>query len=315
MKIVLAPMEGVIDHLMRHMLTSLGGIDLCMTEFVRIVDQKLPERVYYRLCPELLNDCKTPSGVPVRIQLLGQDPNWLAENAVVATSLGSPGIDLNFGCPAKLVNKNKGGAILLKEPDALYRIVKAVRAAVPSHLPVTAKMRLGYEDKSLAVENAQALSEGGASEIAIHARTKSDGYKPPAYWDWIAQIKQQVSTPLVANGEIWNPDDALRCQQQSQCDNIMLGRGALAVPNLASWIKGSSAKMSWQALLTLMLEYSKHEIEGDKGLYYSNRVKQWFVYIKQQYPEAEPFFREIRVIKKADEMYKAISQQLSSANC
>jgi tRNA-dihydrouridine synthase C len=311
MKIVLAPMEGVIDHLMRHMLTTMGGIDLCMTEFVRIVDQKLPDRVYYRLCPELLNSdgCKTPSGVPVRIQLLGQDPNWLAENAVVATSLGSPGIDLNFGCPAKLVNKNKGGAILLKEPETLFKILKAVRAAVPSHLPVTAKMRLGYEDKSLAIENAQALSEGGASEIAIHARTKSDGYKPPAYWDWIKQIKQHVDTPLIANGEIWNPDDAANCQAQSQCENIMLGRGALAVPNLAAWIKGLSTKLTWQELLTLILEYSKYEIEGDKGLYYSNRVKQWFVYIKQQYPEAEPFFREIRVIKKAADMYEAINRQ------
>jgi tRNA-dihydrouridine synthase C len=310
MKIVLAPMEGVIDHLMRHMLTSLGGIDLCMTEFVRIVDQKLPERVYYRYCPELHHGGKTPSGVPVRVQLLGQDPDWLSENAVVATSLGSPGIDLNFGCPAPLVNRNKGGAILLKEPDALYRIVKAVRAAVPSHLPVTAKMRLGYEDKYLAVENAQALAEAGASEIAIHARTKSDGYKPPAYWDSIAEIKKQVNTPLIANGEIWNPEHAKRCQQQSNCDNIMLGRGALAVPNLAAWIRGSADKLTWNELLALMLEYSKYEIEGDKGLYYSNRVKQWFVYIKQQYPEAEPFFREIRVIKKADEMYNAIKQQL-----
>lgn len=303
-------MEGVIDHLMRHMLTSLGGIDLCMTEFVRIVDQKLPERVYYRYCPELHHGGKTPSGVPVRVQLLGQDPDWLSENAVVATSLGSPGIDLNFGCPAPLVNRNKGGAILLKEPDALYRIVKAVRAAVPGHLPVTAKMRLGYEDKSLAVENAQALSEAGASEIAIHARTKSDGYKPPAYWDSIAEIKKQVDTPLIANGEIWNPEHAKRCQQQSNCDNIMLGRGALAVPNLAAWIRGSADKLTWNELLALMLEYSKYEIEGDKGLYYSNRVKQWFVYIKQQYPEAEPFFRQIRVIKKADEMYNAIKQQL-----
>lgn len=314
MKIVLAPMEGVIDHLMRHMLTALGGVDLCMTEFVRIVDQKLPERVFYRLCPELLQDCKTPSGVPVKIQLLGQDPDWLAENAVVATSLGSPGIDLNFGCPAKLVNKNKGGAILLKEPETLYKIVSAVRKAVPSHLPVTAKMRLGYEDKSLAIENAHALSNAGASEIAIHARTKTEGYKPPAYWDWIAQIKKQVDTPLIANGEIWNPQDAKRCQAQSDCQNIMLGRGALAVPNLAAWIKGMSDKLTWSELLTLMLEYSKYEIEGDKGLYYSNRVKQWFVYIKQQYPEADAFFRQIRVINKADEMYRAIDQQLSIAN-
>lgn len=310
MRITLAPMEGVIDHLMRHMLTELGGIDLCMTEFIRIVDQKLPERVFYRYCPELHQGSVTPNGTPVRIQLLGQDPYWLAENAVVATSLGSQGIDLNFGCPAKAVNKSKGGAVLLKEPETLFAIAKAVREAVPTELPVTAKMRLGFEDKSLAVENAQALSEGGVNEIAIHARTKVEGYKPPAYWEHIAHIKKHTSTPLIANGEIWNPEQAKQCQIQSQCENIMLGRGALAVPNLAAWIKGLDNKLSWPEVLALLLNYSKYEIEGDKGLYYSNRVKQWMVYLKMAYPEAAEFFRSIRTIKKTQEMYDAISREL-----
>lgn len=311
MRITLAPMEGVIDHLMRHMLTELGGIDLCMTEFIRIVDQKLPERVFHRYCPELKSGSVTPNGTPVRIQLLGQDPHWLAENAVVATELGSHGIDLNFGCPAKAVNKSKGGAVLLKEPETLYAIANAVRQAVPSHLAVTAKMRLGFEDKSLAIENAQALESGGIDEIAIHARTKVEGYKPPAYWEHIALIKQHVKTPLIANGEIWNPEQASQCQIQSQCENIMLGRGALAVPNLAAWIKGKASKMPWNEVLALLLNYSKYEIEGDKGLYYSNRVKQWMVYLKMAYPEANEFFRSIRTIRKTDEMYAAISEQVS----
>lgn len=314
MKIVLAPMEGVIDHLMRHMLTSLGGIDLCMTEFVRIVDQKLPDRVFTRLCPELNHGSKTPNGTPVRIQLLGQDPHWLAENAVVATELGSPGIDLNFGCPAKAVNKNKGGAVLLTEPETLYQIAKSVRDAVDSDLPVTAKMRLGYEDKSLAIENAQALAAGGVNEIAIHARTKVEGYKPPAYWSWIKTIQEQIETPLIANGEIWSPEDAVNCQQQSGCENLMLGRGALAIPNLASWIKGESEKLSWRQVLELLLEYSKYEIEGDKGLYYSNRVKQWFVYLKMQYSEAGDIFHSLRTIKKAEHMYSALAEELERFN-
>lgn len=309
MRIILAPMEGVIDHLMRDLLTSLGGIDLCMTEFVRIVDQKLPERVFYRLCPELHKDCRTTNGTPVRVQLLGQDPNWLAENARVATQLGSHGIDLNFGCPAKLVNKNKGGAILLREPDTLYHIMKAVRSAVPSELPTTAKMRLGYEDKSLAIENAQALAEGGATEIAIHARTKVEGYKPPAHWPWIAQVRQHVDCNVIANGEIWNPTDAKRCQQMSQCQDLMLGRGALAIPNLAAWIKGQADRLTWAQLLEFLITYSKYEIEGDKGLYYSNRIKQWLAYIRLQYPEAAELFYQIRTIKDAKSMLAALSAQ------
>lgn len=306
MNITLAPMEGVIDHLMRDMLTSMGGIDLCVTEFIRIVDQKLPNRVFFRFCPELAHGCKTPSGTPVKIQLLGQDPNWLAENAVVATSLGSPGIDLNFGCPAKTVNKNRGGAVLLKDPETLYAIASEVRKAVPSHLPVTAKMRLGFEDKSLAIENAQALEAGGVDEIAIHARTKTEGYKPPAYWSWIKTISQQVSTPLVANGEIWQPKDARQCQQESGCENIMLGRGALATPNLAAWIKGEQNKLAWFEIFDLMLAFSNYEIEGDKGLYYSNRVKQWLSYLKEQYPEAQLLLRDIRTIRKQQEMKLAL---------
>ena len=313
MQITLAPMEGVVDHIMRHLLTAQGGYDLCVTEFIRVVDQALPDRVFYRLCPELYDGCKTPSGVPVKIQLLGQDPNWLAENALTATRLGSPGIDLNFGCPAKLVNKNKGGAILLREPETLYKIAKEVRSAVPAHLPVTAKMRLGFEDKSLAFENAKALQAGGVAEIAIHARTKSEGYRPPAYWDWIKKIKETVEVPLIANGEIWSQQDAINCQKQSGCENLMLGRGGLAVPNLANWIKGNDNKMTWLQLLELLLEYSRYEIEGDKGLYYSNRIKQWLVYIKLQYPEAVELFRSIRQIMKTPEMFDAIKKHCDVA--
>ncbi len=148
--------------------------------------------------------------MPVRVQLLGQPPQWLAENAQTAIELGSPGVDLNFGCPAKTVNKSKGGAVLLKETQTLYDIVKAVRDAVPAEIPVSAKIRLGFEDKSLAIENAIAITEAGASELVVHARTKTEGYKPPAYWDWIAEIKQHTDIPLVANGESWNAEDAKR---------------------------------------------------------------------------------------------------------
>lgn len=311
MKITLAPMEGVVDHLMRDMLTRIGGFDLCVTEFVRVVDQKLPAKVFYRLCPELHHQGKTPAGVPVKVQLLGQDPDWLAENAVRAIELGSHGVDLNFGCPAKTVNKSKGGAVLLKEPEALYAIVSAVRKAVPQPHLVTAKMRLGFEDKSLAFENAQAIAGAGASELAIHARTKVEGYKPPAYWDWIGKIKQQVDIPLVANGEIWSREDALKCQQQSLCDNLMLGRGALALPNLAQVIKQNALPMQWQQVLALLVQYSGYELYGDKGKYYPNRVKQWLGYLKLQFTEAEVFFAQIRTLRDADALLQAIKDQVS----
>ncbi|MBO1256209.1 tRNA-dihydrouridine synthase [Alteromonas sp. 5E99-2] len=310
MKIVLAPMEGVVDHLMRDMLTSIGGFDLCVTEFVRVVEQKLSKKTFLKYCPELKNEGKTPSGVPVRVQLLGQHPQWLAENAQLAIELGSPGIDLNFGCPAKTVNKSRGGAVLLQTPDKLYDIVSEVRSAVPKEQVVTAKIRLGYDDTSLAYENAQALEAAGASEIVIHARTKRDGYKPPAYWDWIAKIKSRIATPIIANGEIWSQADALQCQQQSQCENIMLGRGALALPNLARCIKHNETAMTWADIAQLLIRYSGYEIYGDKGRYYPNRIKQWCGYLKRQYPEAEVLFNDIKRLKQSEDIVAVLHSQI-----
>jgi tRNA-dihydrouridine synthase C len=313
MRIVLAPMEGVVDHLMREMLTEIGGFDLCITEFVRVVDQLLPRRVFTRLCPELLQDGKTLAGTPVRVQLLGQEPNWLAENAARAVELGSPGIDLNFGCPAKTVNKSKGGAVLLRETEQLYRIVSAVRAAVPSQFPVTAKMRLGYDDTDLALDNAKALAEAGASELTVHARTKADGYRPPAYWPWIAKIREVISINVVANGEIWQPEHAVLCREQSQSPDIMIGRGALAQPNLAMRIKHGGDALPWPEVLALLMRYSEFEIAGDKGLYYSNRIKQWFSYLKLQYPEAEQLFAQLRLLRKSSEIVTLLQASLDSS--
>lgn len=313
MNIILAPMEGVVDHLMRDMLTRIGGYDLCITEFIRIVDQKLPVRVFTRFCPELQNGGKTFAGTPVRVQLLGQDPNWLAENAVRAVELGSPGVDLNFGCPAKTVNKSRGGAVLLKETEQLYRIVKAVRDAVPVEFPVSAKIRLGYDDTSLTLANAAAIADAGASMLTVHARTKSDGYRPPAYWPWIARIKQQITIPLVANGEIWNAANAALCQQQADCSDIMLGRGALAMPNLAQSIRTGAAAMPWPQVLELLMRYSEFEISGDKGQYYANRIKQWFSYLKLQYPQAADLFQQLRVLRKSSDILATLNQALQQS--
>lgn len=313
MKVVLAPMEGVVDHLMRDMLTRVGGFDLCVTEFVRVVDQKLPKKTFFRLCPELLNGSKTPAGVPVRVQLLGQNPQWLAENALQAVELGSPGIDLNFGCPAKTVNKSKGGAVLLQYTQQLYDIVKAVREAVPADQVVTAKIRLGFEDKSLAIDNACAIADAGASELVVHARTKTEGYKPPAYWDWIAKMKQHTDIPIIANGEIWSREDALNCQQQSGCENLMIGRGALALPNLAHCIRGTQTPMSWEALTELLINYSGFEIFGDKGRYYPNRIKQWCGYLKRQYPQAHVLFDAIRRLTQADDIVRVLEAQRTAS--
>jgi tRNA-dihydrouridine synthase C len=236
-RLLLAPMEGLLDHPLREVLTAVGGIDRCVSEFIRVTDMLLPDRVFTRIVPELLQGGRTRAGVPVRPQLLGSDPACMADNAAAVAALGPDGIDLNFGCPAKTVNRHGGGSALLVDPDLLGRIVAAVRRAVPAELPVSAKMRLGYEDASLAVECARALAGGGASELVVHARTKADGYRPPAYWELVPAIREAVRVPVVANGEIWTIEDAERCRRVSGCDALMLGRGMVVDPGLALAIR------------------------------------------------------------------------------
>lgn len=313
-------MEGLVDSYMRTLLTADGSFDHCVTEFLRIVDRLLPERVFQRLCPEAQDGWKTPSGTPVHLQLLGSDPIAMGENACRGAELGAPVIDVNFGCPSKTVNKNMGGAILLREPERIYRILSAIRAALPAHIPLTAKMRLGFEDKTLAIENAQAVAAAGVSELCIHARTKIEGYKPPAHWEWIARVKQAVEIPIVANGEIWNLDDYLACKQASACDQIMIGRGAVARPDLARWIKQHEQGVqyqphSWQKVLpelNKMLDLMAHDGQSH---YSTARVKQWLAFLKLTYPQALDFFEEGKRLRKPEEMRRLIAtwqQQLAA---
>ncbi|MEM8497622.1 MAG: tRNA-dihydrouridine synthase family protein [Pseudomonadota bacterium] len=301
MRLLLAPMQGVVDHHFRELYARLGGLDHCVSEFVRVNDSVVPKRSLRMQCQELNNTKPgyTLTGLPVRLQLLGSNPDTMAASAVNACELGAPGIDLNFGCPAKTVNNSRGGAVLLQDTKLVHRIVASVRTAVPKHIPVTAKIRLGFNDRSGYLDNARAIVEAGATELCVHARSRVDAYNPPAYWNHIAEIRSEVPIPVVANGEIWSAADWRLCQQQSQCTDFMLGRGIMARPDLALQIRAAaqsseSRPMTWQDVQRLVYEYYL----GTKDLYpqrhLGNRVKQWMYYLQMAFPEAAAFFEEIK---------------------
>ena len=303
MRVILAPMQGVLDPPVRELLTEFNEYDLCISEFVRVVDQLLPSKVFYRLCPELLNGGKTASGTPVRVQLLGQSPEWLAENALRAVELGSPGVDLNCGCPSKTVNGSNGGASLLKQPELIYQATKAIRQAVPSHLPVSVKVRLGWDSAQAAFEIADAVEQGGATEIAVHGRTKTDGYRAERInWKKIGEIRQRLSIPVIANGEIWNWRDGQDCLQATGCEALMIGRGALNIPNLSHVVKHNVNKLSWEQILPILQKYSQVENAHDTGFYHIARIKQWLQYLKKEYPEAITLFEKIKTCQTAEEL-------------
>lgn len=313
MRIHLAPMEGVVNARMRALITAVGGVDRCVTEFVRVSDQLLPARVFHRLCPELKDQGLTPSGIPVYVQLLGSDPALMGENAHRAATLGAPGIDINFGCPAKCVNRHRGGAVLLDEPALLHQIVNQVRRAVDPAIPVTAKIRLGYRDTGRLGEIVDAIVSAGANELTIHARTKEDGYKPPAHWQHIAPLKQRHSLPIYANGEIWQVSDYQACVIQSQCEDVMLGRGLLAQPDLALQIKTAIAgthylPMAWQAVLQLLIFLFEDSLITCQPRHVGGPVKQWLGYLRRTYPEAGQLFSTIKRLTSPEDLHSALQQ-------
>lgn len=309
MRVLLAPMEGVLDSLVRELLTEVNDYDLCITEFVRVVDQLLPAKVFHRLCPELHNHSRTPSGTLVRVQLLGQYPQWLAENAVRAVELGSYGVDLNCGCPSKMVNGSGGGATLLKDPELIYQGAKAMREAVPAHLPVTVKVRLGWDSGDKRFEIADAVQQAGATELVVHGRTKEDGYRAECInWQAIGEIRRRLSIPVVANGEIWDWQSAQDCMAATGCDAVMIGRGALNIPNLSRVVKYNAPRMPWPEVMTLLQKYSRLEKQGDTGLYHVARIKQWLGYLRKEYEEASGLFTTIRTLGDSASIAQAIDQ-------
>ncbi|MFQ3200379.1 MAG: tRNA-dihydrouridine synthase C [Zhongshania sp.] len=313
MQLHLAPMEGVVNARMRALLTAIGGIDRCITEFVRITDQLLPARVFHRLCPELEHGCKTPSGTPVYIQLLGGEPGPMGENAARAASLGALGIDTNFGCPAKCVNRHRGGSVLLDEPELLYQIIKSMRSAVPDYVPVTAKIRLGFNDDSKLIDVVNAISEAGADGLTIHARTKADGYKPPAHWHQLAKVHQFTTIPIIANGEVWSPTDYQSCRQQSACSDVMLGRGLLARPDLALEIKsislgGEYHRQQWPHFLILVEALFNDSVANCAPRHVGGPIKQWLGYLRREYPEAQQLFENIKRLKTPADINAALRE-------
>lgn len=299
MQIALAPMEGLVDEILRDVLTRVGGIDWCVTEFIRVTERVLPVSTYQKLAPELFSAAQTAAGTPLRVQFLGSDPQCLADNAAFACGLGAPVIDLNFGCPAKTVNKSRGGAVLLKEPELLHAIVREVRRTVPAGIPVTAKMRLGFDHKDYALECARALTEGGAAQLVVHARTKVEGYKPPAHWEWVARVQEAAKVPVFANGEVWTLDDWRRCREISGVEDIMLGRGLVARPDLARQIAAARAgqavvEMDWAELQPVLADFWLQARRKMSPRYAPGRLKQWLAMLTRSYPEAFALFNSLR---------------------
>ena len=308
MQLILAPMQGLVDDVMRDLLTRIGGFDECVSEFVRITHTVHSRATWLKYVPEITHANRTTAGTPCTVQLLGSDAENMAVNALEAVRFGADKIDLNFGCPAPTVNKHKGGAVLLKEPDLIYHIVHTLRQRLPQHIPLTAKMRLGYEDKSLALECASAIENGGACALTVHARTKVEGYEPPAHWEWVRKIRDAVSIPVTANGDVFNLQDYLDIKTVSGCNSVMLGRGAMIRPDLARQIKqyenGETVKdTDFAEVSSWIVQFFDLCLDKEANNKYPvARLKQWLGMMKKEFEQAQVLFDRIRAVKEADKV-------------
>ena len=245
--LILAPMEGVGDRCFRKALASIGGFDEAVRDFLRVpINAHIKSLAAVYEADEL-------APIPLAAQLMGSNPLLMAEMAIEMEQRGAPRVDLNCGCPSNTVTGKGAGSSLLKEPDSLYLIAKAMVDAVS--IPVTAKLRSGFDDISLFRENLLAAQESGIRFLTLHPRTKADGYGPPARWDLIAEAKSILKIPVVGNGDITTVEHAITMLNQTSCDALMIGRGSVINPFIFHAIKAHFAQVPYQPQWSSLIKY------------------------------------------------------------
>jgi tRNA-dihydrouridine synthase B len=246
-------MAGVTDTVFRRFIKNLGGCGLIMTEFTSADGMLRDQRVRGRYLHFYEDEH------PISAQLFGSSPSVLADAARMVEDLGFDLVDLNLGCPAKKVVKCNGGSGLLRDLPLIRQIFEAVRAAVK--IPFTVKFRAGWNDDEIVCVELARMAEGcGLGSVALHARTREQGYSGNARWEWIASVKQAVKIPVIGNGDIRSPEDACAIVAQTGCDAVMIGRMAPANP----WIFRQIEQYASRASLSLDGAEPRHHTAYDE---------------------------------------------------
>lgn len=311
-RLAVAPMEGIMEHTMRQLLSNIGGMDYFVSEFVRVTQYPVPSHTFIRMVPENKNQAQTKYAHPVHTQLLGSNPETMSLSALNAVESGATHIDINFGCPAKRVNGHGGGSFLLQDPDALHKIVSEIRQSLPEHIPLSAKIRLGFEDENLLFDNVDAIEKAGASKLVIHGRTKMDGYKPPARWEKIGIIQKSTQMQVVANGDIKDATSLTACQNKTGCNEFMIGRGVLENPFVFEEIRRELAgleKLDYSQKLPELFDTYYQLLNGHyDDVPKLGRLKQWCGSLRKHFPIIEENLKPLRQSNSATEFFQQINK-------
>ncbi len=275
-RVLQSPLSGVTDLVFRRLVRRYAPDSMMYTEMVQASQLQ-----HLRELPKIME--VDPQETPISIQLFDCRPDFLAKAAEIAVEQGADTIDINMGCPVNKITKKGGGSKLLREPETAEAIVREVVKAVD--VPVTVKTRIGWDDNEINIlEFAQRMQDAGAQMITIHGRTRSQGYTGNARWDWIAKVKEILAIPVIANGDIFSVESAVRCLQETGADGVMCSRGTLGYPFLVGEISYflKTGKQKPPATSIERLQCAREhllllwEYKGDRGVQQARKHMTWY---------------------------------------
>jgi len=275
-RVLQSPLSGVTDLVFRRLVRRYAPDSMMYTEMVNATGLH-----YVKQLPNLME--VDPNERPISIQLFDCRPDFLAEAAIMAVKEGADTIDINMGCPVNKITKNGGGSSLLRDPETAEAIVRSVVKAVD--VPVTVKTRIGWSDKEITIlEFAKRMQDAGAQMITVHGRTRAQGYNGQASWEWIRRVKEILSIPVIANGDIFSVEAAVNCLEETGADGVMCSRGTLGYPFLVGEVDYFLKTGKEKTLPTPIerLECAKEhlralwEYKGESGIRQARKHLTWY---------------------------------------